>query len=185
MASNDPRNRPTSGSQLPTSPPSSSRWLRSLCVVAGLAGVLATGVSAADPAIRFSPTPMGAGLTRYGVDVDFQDGLGKSGFVQVTFLGPFDAQTQLTAGNWPDLQVVQTSANQYMLQGGTGGGSSVDVVEVGQLVVPTGQSFSYNAVISRNGQNFTVVPEPAANLLGAAGIGMLGLLTLHRGRGST
>jgi len=110
---------------------------------------------------------------RYDVDVDFRDGLSRSGFVQVTLAGPFDAQSQLLEENWPDIQDVQSSAGMFTLQGGTGGGSAVDVVGVGQMVVPVGQSFSYNAVISRNGQNFVVAPEPGASALAAAALALL------------
>jgi hypothetical protein len=140
------------------------------------------GSAAADPTLELRTIPLGGGLTRYHVDVDFQDGGGKSGFVQVTFNGPFDAQSQLTTANWPDIQNVQAGGSLYMLQGGTGGGSSVDVVEVGQLVVPVGESFSYNAVISRGGQNFVVVPEPGVVPLGIASTLTLGVAARSRRR---
>lgn len=136
----------------------------------------------ADPILTIQPTSIGGGLTRYDVDVDFQDGLGRSGFIQVTFTGPFDAQSQLLEANWPDIQLVDegTVPTQYVLQGGTGGGSAVDVVPVAQLVVPEGQQFTYAAVVSRNGRNFTIVPEPGPTGLAATCLTMLALL--HRRR---
>jgi hypothetical protein len=144
--------------------------LRSLGRVA--CGILlatsASGAAGAAPILRLQSVPLGGGLTRYDVEVDFRDGLGRSGFLQVAFQGPFDAQSQLFTANWPDLQEVQTGGNTYVLQGGTGGGSSVDVVGVGQLVVPDGERWSYSAVISRNGQNTVVVPEPGPRLLALA-----------------
>lgn len=134
------------------------------------------GGAAASPIVKTRTTPLAGGLTRYDVDVDFRDGLSRSGFVQVTLAGPFDAQSQLLEENWPDIQEVQSSAGVFMLQGGTGGGSHVDVVGLGQMVVPSGQAFTYNAVISRNGQNFIVAPEPDAALLAGSALALLGLL---------
>ncbi len=145
-------------------------------------GLVPTGTSA-DPILTVQPTSIGGGLTRHDVDVDFQDGLGLSGFVQVTFTGPFDSQSDLLQENWPDIQMVdegQTMPTRYVLQGGTGGGSSVDVVPLAQLVVPDGQGFSYVAVVSRNGKNFTIVPEPATTSLAVASLAVLSALAQLR-----
>lgn len=134
----------------------------------------------ADPILTTHATPMAGGLVAYDVAVDFQDGLGRSGFVDVTFSGSFDAQSQLFGTNWPDLADTSSSSTTVHLRGGTGGASGVDVVAVARLVVPRGQSFQYDAVVSRNGRNFTVAPEPSAPALGLAAL--LGVATLRRPR---
>lgn len=131
--------------------------------------LLAAGSPAgADPVIVSQATPRGGGLVAHDVSVDFRDGLARSGFIQITFSGNFDATSAFDLASWPDLQAVQTSATVYSLQGGTGGGSQVDVVSVAQLVVPAGEAILYNAVVSRDGRNFVLVPEPSAAAAGAA-----------------
>ena len=133
----------------------------------------------ADPVLTFSRTPQAGGLVRHDVAVNFQDGLSRSGFIQITFSSNFDASSSFALASWPDIQQVTTNPTVYSLQGGTGGGSQVDVVDVAQLVVPQGLRITYNAVVSRDGQNFVLVPEPSAPA--AAGL-CLALVALLRAR---
>jgi len=140
----------------------------------------ASGVAGADPALVSRSTPQPGGLVAHDISIDFRDGLARSGFIQITFSGNFDASSSLALASWPDIQSVQTGPNLYSLQGGTGGGSQVDVVDVAQLVVPQGEAILYNAVVSRNGQSFVLVPEPGPGLAGACAT--LGVALLHRRR---
>ena len=114
-----------------------------------------------DPVLTSQATPVAGGLVAHEIAIDFRDGLGRSGFIDITFLGSFDIATStLAEGSWPDIPIVATSPTLYRLRGGTGGGSSVDVVPVAHLVVPAGQGISYNAVVSRAGRSYVLVPEP-------------------------
>ncbi len=168
-----------------------SRILRRLAATTGLPGLIAlalaagvqvvpTGPAYADPVVTSSKTPQGGGLVRHDVSVDFQDGLARSGFIQITFASNFDASSSFSLGNWPDIQQVTTDPTVYHLQGGTGGGSQVDVVGIAQLVVPQGLGITYNAVVSRNGQNFVLVPEP--NSSWAAGLSLVVVTALRARR---
>ena len=130
----------------------------------------AASSASGDPILVTQATPLPGGLVAYDVAVDFQDGLGRSGFVDVTFSGNLDAQSQLFGSNWPDLAASSSSSGSAHLRGGTGGGSSVDVVAVARLVVPRGQRLHYDAVVSRNGRNFTVAPEPSPWALATAAL---------------
>jgi hypothetical protein len=145
--------------------------------------LLAGAPALADPVITVQATPQGGGLVAHDISVDFRDGLGRSGFIQITLTGNFDSSSSFTLANWPDIQVVdagQTSSTVYKLQGGTGGGSSVDVVGVGQMVVPKGQTISYTATVSRNGQNFMLVPEPFSTATAGVALAVITLLARRR-----
>ena len=146
-----------------------------------LALTLVASPGSADPIVTSASTPIGGGLVSHAVAIDFQDGLSRSGFVQISFSGNFDAQSALAVANWPDIQSADagvTAAGVYSLQGGTGGGSTVDVVPVATLVLPEGESFSYSGVVSRDGRNFIVVPEPFAS--GSSAAALLTLEALRR-----
>jgi hypothetical protein len=162
---------------------SPSSW----AALAALLGLLALACpAAADPVLTSTQTPQGGGLVQHDVSVDFRDGLSRSGFIQITFSGNFDAASSLTTANWPDIQDVTTSPTHYHLQGGTGGGSSVDVVQIASLVVPAGEPIAYNAVVSRAGQNYVLAPEPAAPLIAAMGlVAVAALRARGRRRGAT
>ncbi len=149
----------------------------SILLVLGVLGTPARG----DPVVTSEATPIGGGLISHAVAIDFQDGLSRSGFVEISFSGNFDVLSQLGVGDWPDLQVADPGENDpsvYELRGGTGGGSNVDRVPVATLVLPAGEGFAYSAVISRNGRNFSVVPEPLASASAAAAF--LSLAALRR-----
>ena len=150
----------------------------SILLVLGVPGTPSRG----DPVVTSEATPIGGGLISHAVAIDFQDGLSRSGFVEISFSGNFDVlQSQLEVGDWPDLLVADPGENDpsvYELRGGTGGGSNVDMVPVATLVLPTGEGFAYSAVISRNGRNFSVVPEPLASASTAAAF--LSLAALRR-----
>lgn len=155
-------------------------------IVRGLLGsallVALGGPAGADPAVVSQSTSQGNGLVAHHVSIDFRDGLGRSGFVQITFSGNFDPSSSFDLASWPDIQAVQTTPTAYSLQGGTGGGSQVDVVSVAQLVVPAGESVLYNAIVSRNGQSFVLAPEPGSSTAGAAVLLLLAALRRRRGR---
>ena len=131
------------------------------------------GAAGAAPVVTIGETPIGGGLVSHAVAIDFQDGLLRSGFVEISFTGNFDGQSTLAVNSWPDLQIAdpgQITPRIYSLRGGTGGQSNVDVVPVATLVLAEGESFTYSGTISRNGRNFTVVPEASA---GASTIAVL------------
>ncbi len=147
-----------------------------------LASVLLASAVSADPVLTVSqPVPAGGGLVRYDIGVDFQDGLSRSGFIDVSFApagpGSFDGASSLELTEWPDIQAATTDPNLYRLQGGTGAGSQKDVVPVASLVIQRDEIINYDARVSRNGQNFVLVPEPGAAvcaLLGFATVAALG-----------
>jgi hypothetical protein len=138
----------------------------------GLLLVGALGSAAgADPIVTVGATPIGGGLVSHAIAVDFQDGLSRSGFIQISFSGNFAPQSALAVGSWPDLQLAdpgQATPSIYSLRGGTGGASTVDVVPVATLVLAEGESFTYSGVVSRDGRNFSIVPEPLAGAAAAA-----------------
>ena len=160
-----------------------SRSSARLALSALLAATWLAADASADPVLTSTQTPQGGGLVQHQVSVDFQDGLSRSGFIQVTFSGNFDGASSFALSDWPDIQDVTTSPTEYHLQGGTGGGSTVDVVEVASLVVPAGETIAYSAVVSRDGQNYVLVPEPGTRLAFAlAVVAVAALRTRQRAR---
>ena len=158
------------------------RWKRALTSAAVAAG-LAAGSASADPRLLTARTPQGGGLVEHAISVDFDDGLSRSGFIDISFSGSFDAATTIDLAEWPDIQESMETTTVVELRGGTGGGSAVDVVPVARLVVPEGQPVSYSAVVSRAGQNFVLVPEPLASLCAAWALTTLAWLRRRSRRG--
>jgi hypothetical protein len=74
-------------------------------------------------------------------------------------------------------------SGEFSVLMGSGGGSLVsDSIRLAYLVLPIGESFAYNATVSRDEVNYDLVPEPAGNLLQLAAAATLALLARLRAR---
>ncbi len=91
-----------------------------------------------------------------------------------------------TTSVWPDVVLLEGGEVMsviYELAAGSGAGNPVeDFIELAYLVLPEGESFTYYAIVSRQGVNYTLVPEPSPSLLALVAIGTLAALRRQQGK---
>ena len=86
-------------------------------------------------------------------------------------------------GAGPDPESGEVGSVEFYANLGIAPGSEVtDFVELAYLVLPIGESFAYDATVSRGGVNYDLVPEPAGNLLQLVAFATLALLARLRAR---